>query len=89
MAVNLAELLALPSEQRLKLAEVLLESAVPEDIALMLRDLVTRLERTSRVIDQLHGRFGRLDETLLRNRAEVREAVLREHTIRPFQLTPR
>jgi hypothetical protein len=89
MAVNLAELLALPSDQRLELAEVLLESAVPEDIGPMLRDLVTRLERTSQALDELHGRFGRLDETLVHNRAVVREAVLREHMIRPFQLTPR
>ncbi len=89
MAVNLPELLALPPEERLELAETLMESAAPPDVRELLREFVVRMERTNQALEDLHQRFRRLDETLERNRAEVREAVMRSGELWPFPLPPR
>ena len=76
MAVDINQLLALPPEERMKLAETLMESAVPPDIALLLRQFVSGLERTNRALDLAIARLSAFDERLRRARAEVREAVL-------------
>jgi hypothetical protein len=76
MAIDLNELLALPSEERMKLGEALMESAVPPDIAALLRDFVGALERTNRTLDLAIARLSAFDERLARGRAEARESVL-------------
>jgi hypothetical protein len=78
MAIDLNELLALPPEERMKLGETLMESALPPDIGPLLQDFVSALERTTRAIDLAIARLMALDERLARSRAEVREAVLRD-----------
>jgi hypothetical protein len=88
MAVNLPELLALPPEERMKLAETLMESAVPPDIGPLLREFVLGLERTNRALEAALERQSRLDERLERNRAEVRAAVIRSGETWPFPLPP-
>ena len=88
MAVNLSELLALSREERLKLAEVLMEGAVPPDIGPLLREFVQHTERTNRSLDALLDRLSRLDETIERNRAEVREEVRKSGEVWPFALPP-
>lgn len=87
MSVDLSELLALPREERLKLAEALFESTAPADIGRLLREFVTRMARTNQALNDLHERFSRLDETLERNRAEVRDAALRSRTVWASLLT--
>ena len=84
MAINLDELLALPLEERMKLGETLMESAVPRDIGPLLRDFVSALERTTRALDLAIARLTALDERLARARAEVREAVLSSGEAWPF-----
>jgi hypothetical protein len=84
MAVDFNELLALPREERVKLAEALLESAAPPDIGPLLRQLVTALEGTNRALDLTIARLIGFDERLRRARAEVREAVLRSGEQWPF-----
>jgi hypothetical protein len=86
MAVNLAELLALPLEERMKLAEVLIESTVPPDIGPLIRDLVAGLERTNRALDATLERLSTFDERLERSRAEVRQAVISSGDVWPFPL---
>jgi hypothetical protein len=76
MAVDLDSLLALPAEERMQVAETLLESAAPSDIGPLLRELVAALERTSRALDLAMARLIAFEERLTRARAEVREAVL-------------
>ena len=76
MAVDLNELLALPPDERMKLAETLMEGAVPPDVGALLRELVSGLERTNRALDLAIARLSAFDERLRRARAEVREAVL-------------
>jgi hypothetical protein len=88
MAVNLPELLALPLEERMKLAEVLMESAVPEDIGPLLREFVLRTERTHRSLEAVLDRLGRMDEIIESSRAEVREAVRASGEAWPFPLPP-
>jgi hypothetical protein len=83
MAVNLADLLALPAEERMKLAETLMESAAPLDMGPLLRDFVMRLERTNQALEAVLERFSTLDERLERSRAEVREAVIRSGEVWP------
>lgn len=89
MAVDLSELLALPDDERLRLAEALIESTVPADIAPLLRELVTRLAHTNQALDELHKRFGRLSATLENNRTQAREAVLRSGAVWPPPLSSR
>jgi len=86
MAVNLSELLALPSEQRLKLAEALAESVAPAELEPLVREFVAGAKSTNQVLEAALSRLARLDETLERNRAEVREAVLRSGDGWPFPL---
>jgi hypothetical protein len=86
MVVNLRELLALPREERLKLAETLMESAVPPDIGPLLGEFVLRTERTNRSLESVLDRLSRLDEIIERNRAEVREAVRTSGETWPFPL---
>ena len=86
MAVNLSELLALPSEERLKLAETLMESTAPADFEALLKELVAGMERTNRAVEAALGRLSRMDDTIERNRAEVREAVRRSGDVWPLPL---
>jgi len=87
MVVNVNELLALPEDERVKLAEMLMESTVPPDIGPLLRDFVSALERTTCALDFAIARLSALDERLARGRAEVREAVLSSSEDWPFPLT--
>jgi predicted nucleotidyltransferase len=51
MTVDVAELLGLPYEERMKLAEALLESVMPPDIAVLLQEFAKRAERVAPPID--------------------------------------
>ena len=86
MAVNVTELLALPREERVKLLEALMETTVPSDIPPLIREFVERTEQTNRVLEGALERLSRLDETIERNRAAVREAVRLSGEVWPFQL---
>jgi hypothetical protein len=86
MAVNVTELLALPREEREKLLEALMETTVPADIPPLVREFVARTERTNRALEAALERLSRLDETIERNRAEVREAVRQSGGVWPFPL---
>jgi len=86
MAVDLSELLALPAEERLRLAEALLTSVVPADLGPVIVEFIERAERTNRALDATIRRFENLDETLAGDRAEVRESVLRASEEWPFEL---
>ena len=88
MAVNVTELLALPREEREKLLEALMETTVPSDIPPLIQEFVVRTERTNRALEVVLERLSRLDETIERNRAEVREAVRRSGDVWPFPLPP-
>ena len=72
----------------MKLAETLMESAVPSDIGPLLREFVARTERTNRALEAVLDRLSRMDEIIERNRAEVREAVRRSGETWPFPLPP-
>jgi hypothetical protein len=76
MAIDLDELLAVPLEERMKLGEMLMDSAAPPDIGPLLRDFVSALERTTRALDLAIARLSALDERLAQGRAKVREEVL-------------
>ena len=84
MAIDLDELLALPPEERVKLGEILMDSAVPNDLGPLLRDFVRSLERTTQALELAIARLSALDERLARGRAEVREAVLGSGEAWPF-----
>ena len=86
MGVNLSELLALPSDERLKLAETLMESAAPPDLESLLKEFVLGMERTNRAVEAALERLSRMDATLERNRAEVHEAVRRSGDVWPLPL---
>jgi hypothetical protein len=86
MAVDVTKLLTLPKEERVKLAEALMEGTAPPDIGTLLRDFVTSLERTTRALELAIARLSALDERLARGRAEVREAVLGSGEAWPFPL---
>ena len=88
MAINVTELLALPLEEREKLLEALMENTVPADIPPLLREFIIRTEQTNRALEVALDRLGRLDETIERNRAEVREAVRQSGEVWPFPLPP-
>lgn len=88
MAVNVTELLALPREEREKLLEALMETTVPADIPPLLREFVAHTERTNRALDVALERLTRLDATIERNCAEVREAVRQSGEVWPFPLPP-
>ena len=84
MAVKVTDLLALPREEREKLLEALMETTVPTDIPRLIRGFVARTERTNRALEVALERLSRLDETIERNRAEVREAVRKFGDVWPF-----
>jgi hypothetical protein len=86
MAADLEELLALPPEERMKLAEALLASAAPAEIGALLRELARGLERTNHALELAIARLSAFDERLRRSRAEVREAVLLSGEAWPFPL---
>jgi hypothetical protein len=86
MAVNLSELLALPAEERLKLAEALWTSVAPPELEPLVVEFIERAERTNRALDETIRRFEKLDEVLSRDRAEARESVLRANEEWPFDL---
>ena len=86
MAVNVTELLALPHEERLRLAEMLMESTVPPDIGPLLRDFVVSLERTNRTLEAALERLSTFDERLERVRVEAREAAIGSGDAWPFPL---
>jgi hypothetical protein len=86
MAVKLNELLALSYDERIKLAEALMESTVPADMGPLVRELVERLERTTSALDSALERMSTMDERLERVRAEAREAVIRSGERWPFPL---
>jgi hypothetical protein len=88
MAVNVDDVLALPREEREKLLEALMETTVPADIPPLVREFVARTERTNRALEVVLERLSHLDETIERNRAEVREAVRQSGDVWPFPLPP-
>ncbi len=88
MTVNVTELLALQREEREKLLEALMEKTVPTDIRRLIRAFVARTERTNRALEIVIERLSRLDETIERNRAEVREALRQSGDVWPFPLPP-
>ena len=88
MAVNVDEVLALPREEREKLLEALMETTVPSDIPPLIREFAARTERTNRALDVILERLSRMDETIERNRADVREAVRQSGDVWPFPLPP-
>ena len=87
MVVNLSELLALPIEERTKLAEALLDSVARAEIKPLARELAERARRTNAALDAAISRLDHFDEELERNRAEVREEVLRSGESWPFPLS--
>jgi hypothetical protein len=88
MAVNLSELLALPAEERLRLAEALWTSVAPVDVGLLIAEFVERAGRVNESLDATIGRLASLDETLAHDRASAREAVLRTGEPWPFDYVP-
>ena len=88
MAVTVNDVLALPREEREKLLEALMETTVPSDIPPLIREFVARTERTNHALEVVLERLRRVDETIERNRAEVREAVRRSSDVWPFPLPP-
>ena len=63
-----------------------METTVPSDIPPLIREFVERTEQTNRVLEGALERLSRLDETIERNRAAVREAVRLSGEVWPFQL---
>jgi hypothetical protein len=88
VAVSVNDVLALPREEREKLLEALMETTVPADIPPLVQEFVARTERTNRALELVLERLSHLDETIERNRAEVREAVRQSGDGWPFPLPP-
>jgi hypothetical protein len=86
MAVDFSELLALPAEERLRLAEALWASVAPADLGPLVGEFIERAERINRALDATIRRFEKLDETLIRDRAQARESVLRASEEWPFEI---
>ncbi len=84
MGVDLSELLALPIEERAKLAEALWDSVARAELEPLIKEFVARVERTSKTLEATNSRLEHFDEELERSRAEVREAVLRSQEEWPF-----
>jgi hypothetical protein len=55
-------------------------------LAPLIMEFIERAERINRALDATHRRFEELDETLARDRAQVRESVLRAGEEWPFEL---
>jgi hypothetical protein len=88
MAVTILDVLALPLEEREKLLEALMETTIPADIPPLLREFVARTEQTNRALESTLDRLSRFDETIERNRVEVRAAVRQSQEAWPFPLPP-
>jgi hypothetical protein len=88
MAVTVTDILALPREEREKLLEALMETTIPADIPSLLREFVSRTEQSNLALESALDRLGGLDETIERNRAEVRAAVRRPQESWSFPLPP-
>jgi uncharacterized membrane protein YccC len=86
--VNLSDLLALPADERLRLAEALWASVAPEDLEPLARQFIERVARTNEALDATLRRLETLDETLERDRAGVREATRRAAQVWPFAVSP-
>ena len=86
MAVNLSELLALPPEERMRLAEALLDSVARSELEPLARAFRESMERTNHTLDATLVRLEQLKETIERDRIEVREAVRRSGEEWPFPL---
>ncbi|HUL82558.1 MAG TPA: hypothetical protein VL131_10450 [Gammaproteobacteria bacterium] len=86
MAVNLSELLALPIEERTKLAEALLDSVARAELEPLAKEFVERVKKTNAALDATIARLERFDDEVERQRVEVREAVLRSGEAWPFPL---
>jgi hypothetical protein len=84
MAVNMVELLALPLDQRIKIAEALVESAVPPDFEALLREFTVGLRETNRLLQSTLERFAHVEDEVKRDRVDVREAVMRSGESWPF-----
>ena len=65
-----------------------METTVPSDIPPLIREFVARTERINCALEGVLERLSRLDETIERNRAEVREAVRQSGEVWPFPLPP-
>ena len=86
MAVDLSELLALPAEERLRLAEALWASVAPADLWPLVAEFIERADRTNQAVEATIRRLEDLDNLLARDRAEARESVLRSAERWPFSL---
>jgi hypothetical protein len=61
-------------------------TTIPADIPPLLREFVTCTERTNRALESALDRLDRLDETIERNRVEVRASVQQSQETWPFPL---
>lgn len=86
MAIDMNELMALPRDERIQLAEALMEGTLPPDIGPLLQHFASSLERTHRALDLAIARLLALDERLALNRAEARETVLLSGEVWPLPL---
>lgn len=75
MAVSVTELLALPFEERAKLAEALWESVAPGDLEPLIREMRACMEQAGQSLEATAWRLQHLDAELERNREEIREAL--------------
>jgi hypothetical protein len=70
-------LLALPFEERAKLAEALWESVAPADLERLVKEFRAAMAQSNLAVEAARWRLHRLDAELRQGRADVREAVLR------------
>ena len=59
---------------------------MPPDLEPLLKEFVAGMERTNRAVEAALERLSRMDETMERHRAEVREAVRRSGDVWPLPL---
>ena len=88
MAVDLSELLALPAEDRAELAVTLWESVETAELEGLVRELAGCMAQINHSLDAMIACLEGLDQRIERNRAEVRETVLRSQDAWPFALPP-
>ena len=87
MGVDLSELLALPLEERTRLAEALVESVARAELEPLVREFAARADRTNKKLAGTISRLEHLDEDLERIRLEAREEVLRSGVVWPFAVS--
>lgn len=87
MAVNIAELLALPFDERVKIAEALVGD-VPEDLEPLIQKFAAGLRRTNVAIEATISRLENFNARVEQSRAEVRQAVLQSGESWPFAVLP-